>query len=68
MYVDQDVEPLRPLDPLLYVPMFAAWEDANSVPNAVWGSVPEHTALLPMPRADDLAGFRAIRGTLVRAS
>ena len=47
VYVDQDVEPLRPLDPLLYVPMFAAWEDANSVPNAVWGSVPQHPALLP---------------------
>ena len=46
VYVDQDVEPLRPLDVLLYVPAFAAWEDANSVPNAVMGAVPEHPAML----------------------
>ena len=46
VYVDQDVEPLRPLDPLTYVPAFAAWEDANSVPNAVMGAVPDHPAMV----------------------
>lgn len=45
IYVDQDVEPLRPLDSLLGVPMFAAYEDANSVPNAVMGAVPGHPAV-----------------------
>ena len=46
VYVDQDVEPLRPLDPLLYVPAFAAWEDERSVPNAVMGAVPDHPAMV----------------------
>jgi hypothetical protein len=45
VYVDQDVEPLRPLDPLLHLPAFAAWEDERSVPNAVMGAVPEHPAI-----------------------
>lgn len=45
VYVDQDVEPLRPLDPLLGVPAFAAWEDARSVPNAVMGAVAGHPAI-----------------------
>jgi hypothetical protein len=45
VYVDQDVEPLRPLDPLLYLPAFAAWEDERCVPNAVMGAVPEHPAI-----------------------
>ena len=45
VYVDQDVEPLRPLDPLLAVPMFAAWEDERCVPNAVMGAVPGHPAV-----------------------
>jgi hypothetical protein len=45
VYVDQDVEPLRSLEPLLYVTMFAAWEDEKTVPNAVMGAVPDHPAL-----------------------
>ena len=40
VYVDQDVEPLRPFDLLTYLPAFAAWEDAVSVPNAVMGACP----------------------------
>lgn len=45
VYVDQDVEPLRPLDPLLPLGAFAAWEDPRSVPNAVMGAVPDHPAI-----------------------
>jgi hypothetical protein len=45
VYVDQDVEPLRPLDTLLGVPAFAAWEDQRCVPNAVMGAIPNHPAI-----------------------
>jgi hypothetical protein len=46
VYVDQDVEPFAPLDVLTYVPAFAAWEDQNSVPNAIMGAVPNHPAIV----------------------
>lgn len=45
VYVDQDVEPLRALDPLLHLPAFAAWEDERCVPNAVMGAIPGHPAI-----------------------
>lgn len=59
IYVDSDCDALRPLDPLLGVSAFAAWEDERVVPNAVLGAVPNHpaivacldlmTAMLPCP-------------------
>lgn len=45
IYVDQDVEPFRPLDPLLSLQAFAAWEDERVVPDAVMGAVPGHPAI-----------------------
>ena len=45
IYVDSDCDALRPLDPLLGVPAFAAWEDERVVPNAVLGAVPDHPAI-----------------------
>lgn len=45
IYVDADVEPWRPLDPLLSLKAFAAWEDERVVPNAVMGAVPGHPAI-----------------------
>lgn len=45
IYVDQDVEPYRALDPLLSTSAFAAWEDDRTVPNAVLGAVPGHPAI-----------------------
>jgi len=45
VYVDQDVEPYRPLDSLLPLSAFAAWEDERVVPNAVMGAVPSHPAI-----------------------
>src|SRR4029079_13347754 len=45
IYVDSDCEPFRPLDSLLGVPAFAAWEDSRSVPNAVLGAAPGHPAI-----------------------
>jgi mannosyltransferase OCH1-like enzyme len=45
VYVDSDVEPYRPLDPLLPLQAFAAWEDYRSVPNAVLGATPNHPAI-----------------------
>lgn len=48
VYVDSDVEPYRPLTPLLHLTGFAAWEDANCVPDAVMGAIPGHPALEEM--------------------
>jgi hypothetical protein len=45
VYVDQDVEPFRPLDPLLGLEAFAAWEDEKVIPNAVLGARPDHPAI-----------------------
>jgi hypothetical protein len=45
VYVDSDVEPYRPLDALLPLSAFAAWEDARRVPNAVIGAAPAHPAI-----------------------
>jgi hypothetical protein len=45
IYMDQDMEPVRPLDPLLELGCFAAWEDERSVPNAVMGAAPDHPAV-----------------------
>lgn len=45
IYVDQDVEPWRSLEPLLPLSAFAAWEDERVVPNAVMGAVASHPAI-----------------------
>lgn len=45
IYLDSDVELYRPLDALRGVPAFAAWEDANVVPDAVIGAEPGHPAI-----------------------
>lgn len=45
VYVDSDVQPLRPLDSLLAVSAFAGYEDRNSVPNAVLGASAGHPAI-----------------------
>lgn len=45
VYVDSDVEPFRPFDPLLGVAAFAGWEDARVVPDAVLGGEAGHPAL-----------------------
>jgi hypothetical protein len=60
VYVDQDVEPYRSLEPLLALHAFAAWEDANCVPDAVLGAEPEHPAIR---RCLDLAIERLPQGT-----
>ena len=39
VYLDADVELLKPLDPLLAETFFAAWEDASCINGAVMGSV-----------------------------
>lgn len=46
IYLDSDVEPLRPLDQLLHVPAFAGWEDETTVPDAVLGAEPNHPAFV----------------------
>lgn len=45
IYLDSDVECYRPLTPLLGVKAFAAWEDANVVPDAVIGAERHHPAI-----------------------
>lgn len=46
IYIDSDVELFRPLDPLLTLEAFAAWEDADVVPDAVMGAAAGHPAIL----------------------
>lgn len=50
VYVDSDVEPIRPLDALIHLPAFAAWEDEKVVPDAVLGSSPGHPAFRELLR------------------
>lgn len=50
VYVDSDVEGVRPMDPLLHLPAFAGWEDAKVVPDAILGCVPNHKAFREMLR------------------
>ena len=45
IYLDADVELLRPLDDLLDGPPFAAWEDDRQLCNAVMGAPPKHPAI-----------------------
>lgn len=45
IYLDSDVELYRPLTPLLGVAAFAAWEDANTIPDAVLGAEAAHPAI-----------------------
>lgn len=45
IYIDQDVEPYRPFDPLLWLDAFAAWEDRQTVPDAVLGATPGHPGM-----------------------
>lgn len=45
VYIDSDVECYRPFTPLLGVDMFAGWEDAGVVPDAVLGATKEHPAI-----------------------
>lgn len=46
IYIDSDVELFRPLEPLREHPAFAAWEDENTVPDAVLGAEAGHPAIL----------------------
>jgi hypothetical protein len=48
VYVDQDMEPFRSLEPLLSAQVFAAWEDEQVVPNAVIGARPGHPLISEM--------------------
>lgn len=45
VYLDSDVELYRPLDALLGLRGFAAWEDPEVVPDAVLAAEPEHPAI-----------------------
>lgn len=45
VYVDQDMQPLRSIEPLRAVQGFAAYEDENVVPNAILGAAPNHPAI-----------------------
>lgn len=45
VYVDEDVEPIRALDPFLPLEAFAAWEDERCVPDAVIGARSGHPAI-----------------------
>ena len=46
IYLDSDVEPYRPLTPLLGLQAFAGWEDHEVVPDAVLGATAGHPAIL----------------------
>jgi mannosyltransferase OCH1-like enzyme len=57
IYVDQDMEPFRSLEPLLGAQVVAAWEDEKVVPNAVLGARPDHEAIR-LVLADALRNMR----------
>jgi len=61
VYIDSDVELLRPLDPMLGAPLFAGYQDSEYVCNAVFGASPGHTAIL---RILKLSIERQHQGTL----
>lgn len=46
VWVDSDMEPVRSFEPLMHLPAFAGWEDANCVPDAVLGAEPNHPAFV----------------------
>jgi mannosyltransferase OCH1-like enzyme len=46
IYLDSDVAVVRPLDELLTLPAFAAWEDRTIVPDAVLGAPAGHPAIV----------------------
>ena len=48
IYLDSDIEVLRSFLPLTESKMFAAWEDKQSVPDAIFGAVAGHPALLDL--------------------
>ncbi len=48
IYVDADVEGLRPFTSLLGAGAFAGWEDNTTIPNAVMGCEPGHPAFVEM--------------------
>jgi mannosyltransferase OCH1-like enzyme len=45
VYLDSDMEMFRSVEPLRGVQVFAAWEDPNTVPDAVIGAEPGHPAI-----------------------
>lgn len=45
VYIDSDVELYRPLDELLDLEAFAAWEDDKVIPDAVIGAADHHPAI-----------------------
>ena len=45
VYVDSDVQAVRPLDVLTHLPAFAAWEDDRCAPDAILGAVAGHPAI-----------------------
>jgi mannosyltransferase OCH1-like enzyme len=61
LYVDTDVEPLRPFDELLNGEAFIGWEDRNLLCPTVMGSPAGHPAMLALLEALP-AWFRTYRG------
>ena len=62
VYVDTDVEPLRPLDPLLDHDIFLGTEDGRVVSNSIIGSVSGHAALRAV--MDRLLEYQELPGEL----
>lgn len=57
IYVDSDLEILRPLDPLLAPPFWATWEDEQTIPDFVFGAEAKH----PITGALMQAAVEAVR-------
>jgi mannosyltransferase OCH1-like enzyme len=68
VYIDSDVEVLRPFDPLLGVKGFLGWEDTDHICNAVMGFEDNHfglatyieTALKRLPQGTWASGVGTI--------
>ena len=60
IYIDSDVRVVQALDPFLSDECFAAWEDENTVPDAVIGAAREHPVIM---QCLDLALYRLATGS-----
>lgn len=63
VYMDEDVEALKPLDPLLGVPFFIGYEDGTTLNGAVMGSVPGGETIKTLLEGFPIAGDASLKAT-----
>lgn len=63
VYLDEDVEVIKPFDPLLSVPFFIGWEDGQYINGAVMGSVAGGETISALEKAFPLDTDGALTAT-----